>query len=264
EGAKEEQETQEAGLSTSASAPVPRARKRGALRKVRGRRSITAPRQAKGKEKAAAPSTLADEAVKAEEGDSELSSLSGTDDERVPPEPAGNAADSEALDEDAEGEPDEEEAGGEAEGEQKPKGGGGRRQRILHPKAGQNLLNEQGFIDCGTLVWAKISSYPWWPSVVYENDQTDQIPRLVIASYKRRSKMYPNNKYFIVQFFDKKRSWQVIQAKQMITLGDDPALDKEMLEEQEFKPQRLRSELDVAYREAMDQMESDLEEGDES
>ncbi|KAL1678190.1 hypothetical protein EV122DRAFT_278460 [Schizophyllum commune] len=290
ESGQVEEEKDEADTSTlpatSASAPVPARRKRG---RGRPRTSFSAPRRrrAKGKARASASVADADDDAKSEDDappedgaepeehgapedeaepeadakpeadDSALSSLS-SDDEQAVTENAGGATTSEAQDEDAEGEPDEEQDG-DAEGSEKPNGGRIRR-KPLHPRAGQNLLNDKGYIDCGTLVWAKINAFPWWPGVVYENDQVDQIPRPVITKYKRRSKMYPHNKYFIVQFFDEKRSWQVVQLKGLVTLGEDLALDREMLEDQEFKVRKLRTELDTAYREAMDQMESDLEE----
>ncbi|KAL1661172.1 hypothetical protein GGF50DRAFT_118222 [Schizophyllum commune] len=283
------EEKDEAGPSmlpaTSASAPVPARRKRG---RGRPRSLFSAHRRRRAKAKGRASASVADaedeaeaeaddqpedgdkpednaqpeddaqpEAdAKPEADDSALSSLS-SDDEQAATERAGGVTTSEAQDEDAEGEPDEDQDV-DAEGS-KPNGGRIRR-KPLHPRAGQNLLNDNGYIDCGTLVWAKINAFPWWPGVVYENDQVDQIPRPVITKHKRRSRMYPHNKYFIVQFFDEKRSWQVVQLKGLVTLGDDLALDREMLEDQEFKVRKLRTELDAAYREAMDQMESDLEE----
>ncbi|KAL1727390.1 hypothetical protein EV714DRAFT_253906 [Schizophyllum commune] len=275
EGGSVEEEKDEAGpstLETSASAPVPARRKRG---RGRPRTSFSAPRRRRAKGKARASASSEDDAqpedgaepeehaapedeaepeadAKPEADDSALSSLS-SDDEQAVTENAGGATTSEAQDEDAEGEPDEEQDG-DAEGSEKPNGGRIRR-KPLHPRAGQNLLNDKGYIDCGTL-----DAFPWWPGVVYENDQVDQIPRPVLTKHKRRSKMYPHNKYFIVQFFDEKRSWQVVQLKGLVTLGEDLALDREMLEDQEFKVRKLRTELDTAYREAMDQMESDLEE----
>ncbi|KAL1706995.1 hypothetical protein EV121DRAFT_256504 [Schizophyllum commune] len=241
EGGSVEEEKDEAGPST-----LETSRGRG-----RPRTSFSAPRRRRAKGKARASASPEADA-KPEADDSALSSLS-SDDEQAVTEGAGGATTSEAQDEDAEGEPDEEQDE-DAEGSEKPNGGRIRR-KPLHPRAGQNLLNDKGYIDCGTL-----DAFPWWPGVVYENDQVDQIPRPVLTKHKRRSKMYPHNKYFIVQFFDEKRSWQVVQLKGLVTLGEDLALDREMLEDQEFKVRKLRTELDTAYREAMDQMESDLEE----
>ncbi|TRM58204.1 hypothetical protein BD626DRAFT_188366 [Schizophyllum amplum] len=260
----------EAGPSTQPSAPSISApvvvsrgrRKRAPSWKVRQGASASVATSHKSMDKGkgkTADVQPSDETPEAQaEAESELSSLSGSDDEQPVTEGVIEATTSEPQDEDAEGEPDDEEQGDESSHPSKPAG----RRRFVHRKAGQNLINDRGFVDCGTLVWAKIRTYPWWPAVVYENDQVDDIPRPVLATYKRKSKAYPNNRYFIVRFFDQHKTWQVILPTQMVSLGDDQDLDQEMLKEQKNtkrKQEKLRSQLELAYQEAMKEMESDLE-----
>ncbi|KAK2467687.1 hypothetical protein APHAL10511_000281 [Amanita phalloides] len=117
-------------------------------------------------------------------------------------------------------------------------------------KAGQIL-------EGGTLVWAKARTYPWWPAVVYESDDP-RIPLHVKAEGEVQKKK--GLSIFMVQFFDKGRSWQFLSQDKLRMLGEHKELDNELLSSrsirQKWKSPTSRAECKAAYEEAMAEMET--------
>ncbi|KAF8196835.1 hypothetical protein K438DRAFT_2121282 [Mycena galopus ATCC 62051] len=126
------------------------------------------------------------------------------------------------------------------------------------PPPGQKRL------EPGTLVWAKAASFPWWPAVVFSLDSDPMIPPKVLAEAQVERKKLKNKEHlYIVRFFDKTKSWQYLPLEKMRQLGEIKELDQDMLAKNSVR-QSWRSkhskgyhaECQVAYEEAMDEMES--------
>ncbi|PVG00757.1 hypothetical protein CPB86DRAFT_728789, partial [Serendipita vermifera] len=94
-------------------------------------------------------------------------------------------------------------------------------------------LNEKGWLDGGTLVWAKQKDHPWFPGVVYEPDD-EAIP----------DKIHEAKNWFcetaglteeergqvqIVQFFDNTRTWAWLHPKSIRLLFDNEERDHYLL-----------------------------------
>jgi len=82
----------------------------------------------------------------------------------------------------------------------------------------------------GTLVWAKAKTYPWWPAVVFDERDKD-VPKRVLQERRmelqsRRSNAPPLH---LVKFFDKQKSWQFLDVAKLKLLGEDPALDQDLI-----------------------------------
>jgi len=120
-----------------------------------------------------------------------------------------------------------------------------------------NLLPE--ILEGGTLVWAKADTYPWWPAVVFEEDDPS-IPRVVLnqGRIKRRKR---NVRLHLVQFFDKTSSWQWLEAPKLKALGEDKKQDEELLDPnsklQRWKTAMLRHDCRMAFRRAVAEMETE-------
>jgi hypothetical protein len=55
----------------------------------------------------------------------------------------------------------------------------------------------------GTAVWGKADSYPWWPAVVFEEDDAEVPPAVLAAKPTGKAKKHAT----LVRFFDKRYSW---------------------------------------------------------
>ncbi|KAG8929874.1 nuA3 HAT complex component nto1 [Tulasnella sp. 418] len=80
----------------------------------------------------------------------------------------------------------------------------------------------EGQLEGGTLVWAKMESYPWFPAVVFEDDD-DSIPTAVLrgkqqAETNAKDEVGPFN---IIQFFDTTNSWNWLPPSKIKLLGED-------------------------------------------
>ncbi|KIY51904.1 hypothetical protein FISHEDRAFT_70398 [Fistulina hepatica ATCC 64428] len=136
--------------------------------------------------------------------------------------------------------------------------------RVQSPEPTLQLLNKNGkiYIEGGTLVWAKIPSYPWWPAVVFEADDPT-IPLNIIKNYqKERKKQRKGDNLFFVRFFDKSMSWNFASLNCLKSLGDSRSLDERIQKRQKYKTRSLREECLAAYKQACAELDNS-EEGKE-
>ncbi|KAI0351350.1 hypothetical protein OH77DRAFT_1429898 [Trametes cingulata] len=114
-------------------------------------------------------------------------------------------------------------------------------------------------LEGGTLVWAKIESFPWWPAVVFEEDDPE-VPESVLARAPPRE---PDLE--LVRFYEKKHinNWAWVRHKNMRYLGEDDELDAQMLaptsKYQRWRSNARRTECRNAYQDALAEMEADAE-----
>ncbi|KAF9241390.1 PHD-zinc-finger like domain-containing protein [Melanogaster broomeanus] len=103
---------------------------------------------------------------------------------------------------------------------------------------GAVILPEGKTLEGGTLVWGKADTYPWWPAVVYEPDDE----RIPVAGPE---------------------TTQWIGATRLLLLGEDLALDAEMLaptsRRQRWKTANIRKDCRDAYARAIAEMETEAD-----
>ncbi|KAI6112894.1 PHD-zinc-finger like domain-containing protein [Pisolithus sp. B1] len=130
---------------------------------------------------------------------------------------------------------------------------------------GSVILEEGKMLEGGTLVWAKASTYPWWPAVVYEPDD-ERIPKVVkkLRDTLRRTESGPLH---LVQFFDKASQWQWVELSKLLLLGENQELDSELLapqsRRQRWKTSGIRKDCRDAYQRAIAEMETETDMGPE-
>lgn len=111
-------------------------------------------------------------------------------------------------------------------------------------------------LECGTLVWAKADTYPWWPAVVWEPDDP-KIPEDV------RKKRPQDNSRHIVQFYDPTMSWTWVTIGNMLLLGEDNVVDASLLSPtstvQKWKTPRIKKQCREAFQLALAEMETDAD-----
>lgn len=130
---------------------------------------------------------------------------------------------------------------------------------------GSVILEEGKMLEGGTLVWAKASTYPWWPAVVYEPDD-ERIPKVVkkLRDTLRRTESGPLH---LVQFFDKASQWQWVELSKLLLLGENQELDSELLapqsRRQRWRTSGIRRDCRDAYQRAIAEMETETDMGPE-
>ncbi|KAF9224082.1 hypothetical protein BS17DRAFT_780434 [Gyrodon lividus] len=128
-------------------------------------------------------------------------------------------------------------------------------------EAGVVILPEGQTLEGGTLVWAKADTYPWWPAVVYEPDD-ERIP-LVVRKQRNIARKTGEGSVHLIQFFDKASQWQWIGASRLLLLGEDNALDAELLaptsRRQRWKTANIRKDCRDAYSRAIAEMETEAD-----
>lgn len=111
-------------------------------------------------------------------------------------------------------------------------------------------------LECGTLVWAKADTYPWWPAVVWEPDDPS-IPEDV------KKKKPQDHSRHIVQFYDPTSSWTWVTTGHMLLLGEDNAVDASLLSPtsvvQKWKTPRIKKQCREAFQRALAEMETDAD-----
>ncbi|KAI0640714.1 hypothetical protein C8Q79DRAFT_921056 [Trametes meyenii] len=124
---------------------------------------------------------------------------------------------------------------------------------------GAIILKHGERLEGGTLVWAKIESFPWWPAVVFEEDDLE-IPESVLARAPPREA-----DLVLVRFYEKKHinNWAWVRHRNMRYLGEDDSLDAQMLaptsKYQRWRSASRRTECRNAYQDALAEMEADAE-----
>ncbi|KAF7317788.1 putative bromo domain and PHD finger-containing protein 3 [Mycena kentingensis (nom. inval.)] len=120
-------------------------------------------------------------------------------------------------------------------------------------------------IPPGTLVWAKIASYPWWPAKVFADDDSAIPPKVLAQAEGDRQKGANKGKaMFIVQFFGTQSTWwQCLLASSLLLLGRSKALDEELIASrsslQKWGKSKSKSDkrsCEQAYHAAMEEMQS--------
>ncbi|KZT68710.1 hypothetical protein DAEQUDRAFT_692123 [Daedalea quercina L-15889] len=126
---------------------------------------------------------------------------------------------------------------------------------------GEVILADGEFLEGGTLVWAKADTFPWWPAVVFEPDDPTVPER--IKDWYFRLEEEADDPLHIVRFFDSKNTWQCLELDRMRLLGEDDALDQDMLaavsKMQKWKTHKLRNQCREAFRRAMSEKETEEE-----
>ncbi|KAH6915692.1 bromodomain and PHD finger-containing protein 3 [Coprinopsis sp. MPI-PUGE-AT-0042] len=116
----------------------------------------------------------------------------------------------------------------------------------------------QGDYEGGTLVWAKAESYPWWPAVVFDSDHPE-VPASIVQAWKDM-RFRRKIKLWIVRFYDRTSSWQYLPRDKLQLLGEDEALDADMLApqsvHQKWKSPSARQSCRDAFRTACAEMET--------
>ncbi|KAG7094890.1 hypothetical protein E1B28_005697 [Marasmius oreades] len=141
-------------------------------------------------------------------------------------------------------------------------------------KASKSSTTEPGMIELnagetlpgGTLVWAKSGTYPWWPAVIWEDDDPG-VPGNIKVMKQAGQRKSKGKVVHVVQFFDKGHSWQALTLEKLRMLGEDKELDEDLLaassRRQRWKNHSSRAECRDAYRKATFEMETDGGEGEE-
>ncbi|KAI0326259.1 hypothetical protein GY45DRAFT_1310767 [Cubamyces sp. BRFM 1775] len=120
---------------------------------------------------------------------------------------------------------------------------------------GAIMLKPGERLEGGTLVWAKIESFPWWPAVVFEPDDPE-IPESVLARAPPREADLE-----LVKFYEKKHinNWAWVRHRNMRYLGEDDWLDAQMLAPtsryQRWRTSSRRTECRNAYQDALAEMD---------
>ncbi|KAJ7281986.1 bromodomain and PHD finger-containing protein 3, partial [Mycena rebaudengoi] len=83
-------------------------------------------------------------------------------------------------------------------------------------------------LERGTLVWAKAVSYPWWPAAIY-HEEDPEVPAKVLKATQAQRKKRRTTPLHLVRFYDKTKSWQYLTTDKIRSLGEDKALDEDML-----------------------------------
>ncbi|KAG6835319.1 hypothetical protein H0H93_002746 [Arthromyces matolae] len=93
-----------------------------------------------------------------------------------------------------------------------------------------NVLVQPGQnLDGGTIVWAQATSYPWWPGVIW--DPTHWQTPVNLKTQLEKANRNSETSSYIVQFFDKHKTWQILSHKQLRMLGEDKDFDADLVAE---------------------------------
>ncbi|KAG8948796.1 nuA3 HAT complex component nto1 [Tulasnella sp. 424] len=83
-------------------------------------------------------------------------------------------------------------------------------------------LSIPGLFEGGTLVWAKQATFPYFPAVVFEEDDVDEIPRNVLADKEVYAEQAgEDGPMTLVRFYDTTSSWGWIPPSKIKMLGED-------------------------------------------
>ncbi|ETW78629.1 hypothetical protein HETIRDRAFT_50351 [Heterobasidion irregulare TC 32-1] len=105
-------------------------------------------------------------------------------------------------------------------------------------------LEDGRILEAGTLVWAQAPTYPWWAAVVFEADDPE-VPPLVLESKKLPAARRATH---LVRFYDNGKSWQWLPTDKLRLLGEDKALDQMLLVHQTFKSTKSEMDCHASYR----------------
>ncbi|THU93626.1 hypothetical protein K435DRAFT_757245 [Dendrothele bispora CBS 962.96] len=132
--------------------------------------------------------------------------------------------------------------------------------RSAAAEPGAIILKSGEKLPGGTLVWAKSSTFPWWPAVVFDADN-ETVPVNIKEMLQEAIRKSKEKEMYIVQFFDKTSSWQCNPVSKLRYLGEDKELDDDMLSKtskrQKWKNATIRNECTEAFKDAQNSIEED-------
>ncbi|KAG0698199.1 hypothetical protein DFH29DRAFT_942772 [Suillus ampliporus] len=112
-------------------------------------------------------------------------------------------------------------------------------------------------LEGGTLVWAKADTYPWWPGVVWEQDDA-----MIPEDVRKRKPRVEDDTRHLVQFYDPTSSWTWVNTGGLLLLGEDREVDDSLLPSstlQKWKSSKIKKQCQDAYKRAMAEMETDAD-----
>ncbi|KAG1735905.1 uncharacterized protein EDB91DRAFT_1143453 [Suillus paluster] len=112
---------------------------------------------------------------------------------------------------------------------------------------GPALVTPGKRLEGGTLVWAKADTYPWWPGVVWEQDDA-KIPEDV---RKKKPRAEDGTRY-LVQFWDTTSSWTWAHSGNVLLLGEEREVDTVLLAPnsafQKWKSHKIKKQCQDAFQ----------------
>ncbi|KAF7309481.1 Bromodomain containing protein [Mycena indigotica] len=144
---------------------------------------------------------------------------------------------------------------------------------------GRITLREGASVEPGTLVWVKIATYPWWPAVVFHDNDPMVPPKVLKEARRKRETSTRRGFLHVVRFWDKESNsnWQSASVDQMRMLCESKGyrrvalpfsstadhqteLDEELCRPnsqlQKYKGRNRSDEIQAAYNLALGEMES--------
>ncbi|KAK0547557.1 hypothetical protein OC846_004812 [Tilletia horrida] len=122
------------------------------------------------------------------------------------------------------------------------RGSRGRRGRVKVPRV--KALGEgepEEFVD-GTMVWAKMSGFPFSPAVIVEPEKTrDEVPLSVLEGKRGADQVH------LVHFYDHKSSWSWLATRNLRFMFDYEEVDKALLKAPDARTQHLRNQVREQY-----------------
>nr|XP_019048061.1 hypothetical protein I302_04683 [Kwoniella bestiolae CBS 10118]OCF26991.1 hypothetical protein I302_04683 [Kwoniella bestiolae CBS 10118] len=204
------------------------------------------------------------------EGSNEPVDLDQTEEREETPEEVEEV---EGVDQAEETKEDADEKSGSSKAKAKDKDTGKAKMKITSvspKKTKQGLKRDAEQYTPGTLVWARIHTFPYFPAMIIDLADTEDIPADVLAveAKERAAAKTAGRKIWLVNFFDASASYGWIMEDKLDLLGVDPDLDalylagKERNKSSKHKSHAIRM-VKKGYRQAMASMQSEDEEDED-
>ncbi|WVQ75536.1 hypothetical protein IAR50_005163 [Cryptococcus sp. DSM 104548] len=150
---------------------------------------------------------------------------------------------------------------------EKPVAPSSSRRKKLPPPPAKTKKKVKDPFPAGTLVWAKVYSFPHFPAEIVDLDDPEdrsEVPEPVLAeeTAAREAAAQNGTRVWLVRFYDSSSSYGWIVEDKLDDLGESDEIDGMYLSGKlnRFKSQHMKKMCKKAYREAMASMESSDEE----